>query len=619
MKQIKRRRNNIIHDNNYNKRKKIDVTANETDCLIKDDITTLENLSNELIYEIFEFLNYHHAFQAFYDLNQRFQDFFLNSNLPIKINISSMSKSKLQQYLTHIIKPYAYRIEFFRLSNPFIDLSLLLLPIMKTLTQLTTLILNNIESNYIEQIVNHLSSLPVLSSLIIISINTIKNPCNIYYKIFHLPILKYCQILIELLQCPKSLHVATNEFSTIEHLIINHEISIDQLPILLSYVPQLRRLSIGNLKEPKLNRNERGSVTLNYLTNVSLKLHNVNFDDFESLVTNYFRQIQVLTIAIQYIGLYGNSTQYLNAHRWEQLIATHMLNLSVFDFQLSYRGIDSNDERQAFETLINKFNSKFWIEHQWFFDHHYHQITWSNAAVFYSRNPHRRKDYVLYDELVETIWSSRFDINEDPIHHICIHSKNMIKKSIDNFPNATKLTFCETFEVPRDSITIDFNRLLKLKKLTKLTIECHHFSFEQLIELLQFAPNVHALKLDSIILYRTDSVSIQQKELSKLVSNMNTITKVTISKEITLEKIQLLTTVFPRMEYLTINLYKQDLQPIAQYLLSKSNSNTRYLSSLCISKQRNDLITTLKTLIKSKKLLHDYTLKVINRKLYLWW
>ena len=118
MKQIKRRRNNIIHDNNYNKRKKIDgkklylffffnehifyflVTANETNwfvyyktislfyqnlslslfffSFIKENITNLENLSNELIYEIFEFLNYHHVFQAFYDINQRFQDLLLN-------------------------------------------------------------------------------------------------------------------------------------------------------------------------------------------------------------------------------------------------------------------------------------------------------------------------------------------------------------------------------------------------------------------------------------------------------------------------------------------------------------------------------------------------------------
>ncbi|CAF5128924.1 unnamed protein product, partial [Rotaria sp. Silwood1] len=114
------------------------------------------------------------------------------------------------------------------------------------------------------------------------------------------------------------------------------------------------------------------------------------------------------------------------------------------------------------------------------------------------------------------MWSSRFDINEDPIHHICIHSTNMIKKSIDNFPNATKLTFCETFEVSRDLIAMDLNRFLPLQQLTKLTIECHHFSFEQLIELLQFTPNVHVLKLDSILLYRTNSLSIQQNDLSKL-------------------------------------------------------------------------------------------------------
>ncbi len=100
---------------------------------------------------------------------------------------------------------------------------------------------------------------------------------------------------------------------------------------------------------------------------------------------------------------------------------------------------------------------------------------------------------------------------------------------------------------------------------------------------------------------------------------MNIITKVTINKESNLEKIQLLTAICPRIEYLTINLFKQDLEPIVRFLLSKDNKNTRYLSSLCISKQRDDLMTTLKSLIKSKKLLRDYVIKVINRKLYLWW
>jgi len=260
---------------------------------------------------------------------------------------------------------------------------------MKNLTQLTKLILHNIESNSIEQILNHLSSLPVLSSLTIVSINNIIIKNNIYYKLFRLSALKYCQILIELLDCPKSFLVATNQFSTIEHLVINNKISIDQLEILLSYVPQLHRLSIGNLIESKLHQTKTSSISLNYLTNVSLNLHHVNFNDFEIIVKNYFRQVQVLKIAIQYIGFFHADKEYINADRWERLILIHMLNLRIFDFQYSYRGLDSNDERQTFETLINKFNSKFWIEHQWFFDRHYHQITWSNAAVFYSRNPYR--------------------------------------------------------------------------------------------------------------------------------------------------------------------------------------------------------------------------------------
>ncbi|CAF4285755.1 unnamed protein product, partial [Rotaria sordida] len=118
------------------------VTTVETDYSTKEYFTTNEDLSNELIYEIFEFLDDHHVFQ-----------------------------------------------------DPFgADMSLLLFPIIANLTQLTTFIINNIESNYIEHIFNH------LASLIIISIDNIKNQNDIYYKIFRLPTLKYCQLLIETLR-----------------------------------------------------------------------------------------------------------------------------------------------------------------------------------------------------------------------------------------------------------------------------------------------------------------------------------------------------------------------------------------------------------------------------------
>jgi hypothetical protein len=164
-------------------------------------------------------------------------------------------------------------------------MSLLLFPIMKNLTQLETLVINDIESDSIEAIVNHLSSLSVLSSLIILSIDHIKNQNDIYQKIFRLTALKYCQILFETLRTLKPLSIATNQFSSIEHLVINHNVSLDQLDSLLSYVPQLHRLSFGHLDGSRITRIHMNSIPLNSLTNVSLKLDSVNFNDFELLLS----------------------------------------------------------------------------------------------------------------------------------------------------------------------------------------------------------------------------------------------------------------------------------------------------------------------------------------------
>jgi hypothetical protein len=215
--------------------------------------------------------------------------------------------------------------------------------------------------------------------------------------------------------------------------------------------------------------------------------------------------------------------------------------------------------------------------------------------------------------------SNILQTNVDSVRHVCIDKSNAMKQFGGHFTNANELTLWKKFDVPRDSIVIDLNRIIPLRQLTKLTLVCHRLPFKQVIELLHFTPNIHTLKLDSMLFYRTDSVSIQQNDIFQLVSNTNIVTTLTINNEVTLEKVQLLVTLFPQLEYLTINLYKEDLESIVRFLSSKSNNNTRYLSSLCISKQRLDLIKNLRLLLESEKLFNDYILKSIDRQLYLWW
>ncbi len=125
-----------------------------------------------------------------------------------------------------------------------------------------------------------------------------------------------------------------------------------------------------------------------------------------------------------------------------------------------------------------------------------------------------------------------------------------------------------------------------LNYLTNVSLQLHRVNFNDFeIIVINYFRQVQVLSIATQYIgffhddkeYINDSLSIQQNELSQLVSKTNTITKVTINEEITLENIQLVTAVFSRMEYLTINLFRDDLEPIGRFLLSKPNNNTLFI------------------------------------------
>jgi hypothetical protein len=339
------------------------------------------------MYEMFEFLDLHDAFQSFYHLNKRFQNLFNCSKLPIKINVSSVSKSAFSRYCKDIIIPHADRIQSFRISNPFAsDMNLSL----TTMIRLETLVINNIQSYYIEQIVNQLSTLPVLTSLTITSLENIQNQNKIYEKIFRLSQLKYCQLSIPTLRTLTSLSITRNKLSDIEHLVINNKVSLYQLPSLFSYVPKLRRLSLGHLSGRRSNGIHSRSIALHHLSRISLTLDAVSFNEFEQLIKAFFQRIEVLHINNnRNLYFWINEDDYLNANRWEQLISNHLTNLSIFNFQYQRRKWGYFLDPTIHENQISKFNSLFWMERQWFFEHQYYRELTSNILTFYSINPYR--------------------------------------------------------------------------------------------------------------------------------------------------------------------------------------------------------------------------------------
>lgn len=353
-------------------------------------MTTLEDLSNEIIYEIFGYVDFQQLFEIFYDLNERFRNFLIRSNLPIDINISSMTKRNFIRYFTQMIVPHVHRIRSLQICTPFADkIYLLLSPKINNINRLERLVIDGIGIKSIEEILHHLTSLSTLSSLTITSTDDNRISNDIYRKIFRLSTLKYCRIRIKTKRYERPLSLATNQFSSIEHLVIDSEVMSSELNALLSYVPLLRRLSLGFLTGRPYNIIEKKRSTVDQLTDVSLRLHGIRFNDFEILVRCFFRSIQNLRFTSVATFYSTPEMEYIHADRWQQLIAIHMPNLRVFDFHHQQCSYNRPIDRQLYEIEIVKFNSLFWSEHHWFFQYQSAQTAPFNYALLYSINPYR--------------------------------------------------------------------------------------------------------------------------------------------------------------------------------------------------------------------------------------
>ncbi|CAF3969201.1 unnamed protein product [Adineta steineri] len=609
MAQIKRQRKINIEDSDDMKRKQLH-TAHQS-------ISYFEDLSNEIIYELFEYFDFDYIYETFSNLNQRFVNLIINSNLPININISSVSKPNFERYYTNRIIPYRHRIKSLRITN-LIAVDIILSPQdnLSKLTRLETLILTNISSSYLRNL-QYLINLPKLSSLTIICKGdiickdyTMFDQVEIYHQIFQLPVLKYFNVLLEtsLMPIVSSLSFATNKYSSIEHLVIKNNIELDTLYIILSYVPQIRRLSISELQKPEYKQNITFPITLNNLTYISLELNHFDFDDFELLAKDLFHNLQVLRL---YASL---RIEYLDANRWQNLILSHIPNLIIFDFQYNYRTDIEKYSMSNYENLIKNFTTPFWIERQWFFSSQHSFGYSANNFLFFSVKPYKRATFRLSGIIEEKS-------NFDSVHHIEIYNTHAINKCTNYFPNTTKLSFTGEWAPIRDLIDSSVPCIIALKQqLTEIVVEDVPVYFMDLVKLLSVAVNLKRLQFDLLSIDEINPATIQQDAVFQLVSKTNVVKDLTLKCRSSLEIVELLFALCPRLQHFELHYNFTDLlRSLMRLILSKTSNNNRHLSSLCFIVETNRTEENLKMVIKNDKLLDDYMVECIDKKLYIWW
>lgn len=231
----------------------------------------------------------------------------------------------------------------------------------------------------------------------------------------------------------------------------------------------------------------------------------------------------------------------------------------------------------------------------------------------------RRKHYTLYQSSDGNTCLDQDRSNLNSTQQIQIQDEKSIISCTNYFPNVIELTFKEGFSTSRTSLPTILHDIIPLKQLTQLIIQCHHFSFKKIIDLLRFTPNIHTLTFESMPFYKDDYASIEQSESFQLISNINTITHVTFKDKCTLAKLQLLVGLCPRVQHLSINTLILIVEPITRFLLDKTNPNTQHLYSLHFSRACRSWSERLDLLIKSETLLNDYKLKSTGSNLHLWW
>lgn len=95
----------------------------------KETKKRLEDLSNELIYEIFDYLDGFDMLEAFSNLNQRFQTLVNHSSIPIKLKYPAGKSMSVKDYCEKLLLPNKHRLQSvqmitYRLNHNFFDFSI---------------------------------------------------------------------------------------------------------------------------------------------------------------------------------------------------------------------------------------------------------------------------------------------------------------------------------------------------------------------------------------------------------------------------------------------------------------------------------------------------------------
>ncbi|CAF0933211.1 unnamed protein product [Adineta steineri] len=355
--------------------------------------SSLEHLSNEILYQICKHLDGYEAFYAFHDLNYRF-DQFLKSLLFILNITSDTLKSKL--YIREIFKEI---LNFHKNRIIVIYLDMLLsfndlFSFNSSFNRLKILHLYNCQSNKFIAFLQNLTYLPDLSSLNLEICDQSINLNNIYQIILTLPKLKSCDIKTNNNPKFSSLLSMNQNLSQIERLDIRGHCDLNECLCIVSHTHQLSHLVYIQTNPIDYNIRINSPINLSNLTHLYLRISGMKFNVFENFLSQISCKLTNLCLTTEIEDM-----KYLDANHWENFLLENYSQLKIFQLKCYAKHNHILDP-----VKINQFLTSFWIERRWVLE-----INVSPVHFLYSITPYKKR---WYDELSKEIYPSSSELKK---------------------------------------------------------------------------------------------------------------------------------------------------------------------------------------------------------------
>lgn len=475
----------------------------------------LEILPNEILLDVFNYIDGTDLLHAFYGLNDRFSSLLYELYRNYHFQFNSVLKRHFDQTCQHHFPYIVDRITALSLSDSNntpgqINLFFSYISSLNQFIHLRALTIRWVRSyNLLMKILDECHQIPNLTHL------------SFYFCYFHADEIDFQLIINNIWNLPKLHHcnfdvnikgqqffcIPTIISTSLKHLsIYGSKLKFNQINQLFEYTPYLKRLSICT----------DSYIDENYIPSSFPILTRLNINNY------YLSDISKMIILLQSlsnlrcldINLMSN---LIDGHQWEPIIRHDLPKLKIFRLKMTKAFHFDRFIQQQANELIDSFRNAFWIsEHQWYV----RCLTKKKTIHLYtlSTNTSNQFEEIFYDS-----WKSTYPLDNQQKLHIrmtSIYDELFFEQSIPFHINLSNL---ESLWIKFPLNNQFWSLVPSLKRLDSLKVSSYTDTYHcQLQALLDRTSHLYHLTIqrdssslpEHMLLFKQTDASIRRLDLT---------------------------------------------------------------------------------------------------------